>query len=129
MVVDALERQAHRRPLLVHARERILEVGLIESPVLLDQRAHEARADARRAGVLLTAARAAAVVDEHLRDAPPLPAAGRGAEPEVPVLAALDEARIVAADVGPELAAVERGHVDRAAREEFGHAEAAGLPH
>src|SRR5439155_226411 len=56
------------------------------------------------------------------------PAARRGAEPEVPVLAALDEPSVVAADVGPELAPVERAHVDCAAREELVQREAAGPP-
>src|SRR5439155_15224332 len=96
--------------------------------VLLDETPHEARADAGGAGVQLAAGRRPAIVRQHLRNAASGPAARRGAEPEVPVLAALDEPSVVAADVGPELAPVERAHVDCAAREELVQREAAGPP-
>src|SRR5256712_8594590 len=113
MIVYPLEREADLGALRVHARDRLLEVREVNRAVLLDQRPHEPRAHAGRAGVLLAAGGAPSVVDEHLGDAAALPAARRGAEPEVPVLTALDEARVVAADLLPQPPAIERGHVDR----------------
>src|SRR5690348_16537085 len=118
MVVHPLEGQTHRRPLLVHRGERVLEMPLVERAVLRDERSHEARADAGRACRLLAACRAPPVVDEHLWNAGAAPALRGRTEPKVPVLPALDEARIEAAGVGPELAAEERRDVQRAAREE-----------
>src|SRR5947208_12778189 len=128
MIVDALEHDARGRHPLVHAGERLLEIRLVEPAVLLDEAPHEARADARRAGVQLAAGRRPAIVRQHLRDASSGPAARGRAEPEVPVLAAPDEAAVVAADVGPQLAPIEGAHVDGAAREELVQREAAGAP-
>src|SRR5262245_44705533 len=108
MIVDALEGEADLGALLVHAGDRVLEVRLVDGPVLRHERPHEARADAGRARMALAARRAAAVVGEHLGHAASPPPPDRRAEPEVPVLAALDEARVVPADVRPERAPEER---------------------
>src|SRR5579885_1997467 len=101
---------------------------LVEAPVLLHQAPHQVRAHAGRAGGTLAARGRAPVVGEHLGNAARPPAARGRAEPEVPILAALDEARVVAAHVGPHLATVERADVDRAPREQLLEREAAGAP-
>src|SRR5205823_10075955 len=101
----------------------------VEVAVLGDQAPHEARADPGRPRAELAAGGAPPVVDEHLGYAAARPAALRRAQPEVPVLAALDEARVVAADVLPDLPPVERGDVDGAAGEQVRHREAARAPH
>src|SRR5438552_17237954 len=107
MIVASLEHAARGRHPLVHAGERLLEVRLVEPAVLLDEAPHEARAHAGGAGVQLAAGRRPAIVRQHLGDAASGPAACGRAETEVPVLAALDEAAVVAADVGPQIAPLE----------------------
>src|SRR6266705_3080115 len=115
VAVDALDDEPGGGEPLVHARHRVLEVCHVELAVLADEAPHEPRADPGRPGAALAAGGAPPVVDEHLGHAAARPAALRRAQPEVPVLAALDEARVVAAHVFPELPPVERGDVDGAA--------------
>ena len=81
-----------------------------------------------RAGLPLAAPLAPLVVGQHLGDAAARPAPRRRREPEVPVLRRVDEARVVATDVRPELTAVERGHVHRAADEKRRQGELPGAP-
>src|SRR5689334_14152119 len=129
MVVEALEHQRDLLPLLVHARERVDEVRLVERAMLRDEGPHEPASDARAARVALPARLAAAIVGEDLRDAPAGHAPCGGAEPEVPVLGALDETGVVAADRTPDLAPEQRGDVDRAADQQVLDRELTRPPH
>src|SRR3989442_2188402 len=128
VIVDALEGDPGPHDLGVEVPHAILEVLLVERPVLGHQEAHAARAAVRCASTDLAARPMPPVVGEHVRDAAALPAAGGGGEPEVPVLRALDEARVVAAHLRPYLAPVERGHVDGAPREQLLDREATRAP-
>src|SRR5262245_53823092 len=130
MRVGALEGARGRARLLVEPDQRFVEMRLVERAMLVDECAHETRIDAGCAGErVLPAAGGAPVVDQHLGHRVSLPAAAGGAGPEVTVPRGLDEARALPADVRPQRAAIEAGHVDGAAGEELAHREAARLPY
>src|SRR5262245_43876347 len=115
MVVDPLERHARLQHLLDEAGNGLLEVALVERAVLRHHVPHALQADARPSGGAFAAPSAATIPGEHLGHAAARPAVLDRAEPEVPVLRAVDEDRVEAAGLLPDLAPEQRRHVDGAA--------------
>src|SRR4029453_16098407 len=107
MVVDALERRTGLHQFLVQPGDRVLQVTLVEFPVLGDHVAHALARHAGPARRALPAARRAAIPGEDLRHALAAPAMLGSGQPEVPVLRAVDEDRIEPARLRPGVTAEE----------------------
>jgi hypothetical protein len=128
MVVDALERHAGGGEPLVDRGKRFVDVRLEEATMLADEVPHEDGAGAGRARRDLAAGRGSPVVREHLRNAASGDAVLERGQPEVPVLAALDELRVVAARELPHATAIEGADVDRAPAQHVRQREGPRLP-